>query len=249
MIRVLIINFLLLFPNVYKKYQEGLFESLRRFFMPFYEIEYKYLYLIVESTQKTISMALDIGANVGQSSYAFRRIFPHAELHAFEPNPGIFQTLVRNLRNCEINLHNVGLGKQKKIGYIYIPEYKNVLFTGLAACNRIQAEKHVQKLNLTKFHSSSFVTHQQNVFIETGDFFEFRPDLIKIDVEGFEIEVLQGLTRTIEAFKPLILVECSDTHVEVNELLSKYSYRNFEFSRKDKVWLPSKRSNPMQLFI
>jgi FkbM family methyltransferase len=248
-IRILIINFLLLFPGFYKKYQEGLFEFLRRFFMPFYEIEYKNLLLITESTQRTISLALDVGANVGQSSYAFRRIFPHAELHAFEPNPEIFQRLVKNLRNHQINLHNVGLGERKNIGHIYIPEYRNVLFTGLAACNRIQAEKHVQKLKLFRFHSSNFVTLQQNVFIETGDFFNLRPDLIKIDVEGFEIEVLQGLTRTIEAFKPLILVECSDTHDEVSELLSKWSYRNFEFSKKEKAWLPSKRSNPMQLFI
>ena len=93
------------------------------------------------------------------------------------------------------------------------------------------------------------MTLQKSVVIETGDFFELRPDLIKIDVEGFEIEVLQGLSHTIESFKPLILVECSETHYEVNELLSKYSYRNFEFSRKDKAWAPSKRSNPMQLFI
>ena len=131
---------------------------------------------------------------------------------------------------------------KKNVGCIYIPEYRNVLFTGLAACDRTQAQIHVQKLKLFKFHSSNFVALQQNVFIETGDFFDLRPDLIKIDVEGFEIEVLQGLTRTI-------LVECSDTHDEVSDLLSKYSYRNFEFSRKDKAWLPSKRSNPMQLFI
>ena len=249
MIRILIINFLLFFPSFYKKYQEGLFESLRRFFSPFYEIEYKHLFLITESTQRTIRLALDVGANVGQSSYAFRRIFPHAELHAFEPNPKIFHTLVKNLKNSQINLHNVGLGKKKNTGYIYIPEYRNVLFTGLAACDRIQAEKHVQKLNLFKFHSSNFVTLQQSVLIETGDFFELRPDLIKIDVEGFEIEVLQGLTRTIESLKPLILVECSETHDEVSKFLSKYSYRNFEFSRKDKAWIPSKRSNPMQLYI
>lgn len=249
MIRILIINFLLLFPGFYRKYQEGLFESLRRFFMPSYEIEYKYLFLIIEPRQRTIRLALDIGANVGQSSYAFRRIFPHAELHAFEPNPVIFQTLVKNLRNYQIELHNVGLGQQKSIGHIYIPEYRNILFTGLASCNRVQAEKHMQKLNMFKSHSSNFATLQQNIFIESGDFFELRPDLIKIDVEGFEVEVLQGLTRTIEAFKPLILVECSDTHDQVSELLSKYSYQNLEFSRKDKAWLPSKRRNPMQLFV
>lgn len=249
MIRILIINFLLLFPGFYKKYQEGLFESLRRALMPLYELEYRYLFLVTELTQRTIRLALDIGANVGQSSYAFRKIFPHAELHAFEPNPGIFPTLVRNLRNSQINLHNVGLGEKKNTGYIYIPEYRKVLFTGLAACDRIQAEKHVQRLKLFKFHSSNFVTLQQSVQIEVGDFFELRPDLIKIDVEGFEIEVLQGLSRTIEEFKPLILVECSETHNDVSELLSKYSYRNYEFSRKEKAWLPSKRINPMQLFI
>jgi FkbM family methyltransferase len=249
MIKILIINFLLFFPSFYKKYQEGLFESLRRSLMPLYEIEYKYLDLITESTKKTIGLALDIGANVGQSSYAFRRIFPNAELHAFEPNPDIFQTLVRNLRNSQINLHNVGLGEQKNTGYIYIPEYRKVLFTGLAACDRIQAEKHVQKLKLFKFHTSNFETIKQSVFIEAGDSFELRADLIKIDVEGFEIEVLQGLNRTIQAFKPIILVECSETHDEVSELLSKYSYRNYEFSRKDKTWIPSKRVNPMQLFI
>lgn len=240
---------MLLFPGFYRKYQEGLFESLRRFFMPSYEIEYKYLFLIIEPRQRTIRLALDIGANVGQSSYAFRRIFPHAELHAFEPNPVIFQTLVKNLRNYQIELHNIGLGQQKSIGYIYIPEYRNILFTGLASCNRVQAEKHMQKLNMFKSHSSNFATLQQNIFIESGDFFELRPDLIKIDVEGFEVQVLQGLTRTIEAFKPLIPVECSDTHDQVSELLSKYSYQNLEFSRKDKVWLPSKRHNPMQLFV
>jgi len=249
MIRILIINFLLLFPSFYTKYQEGLLESLRRFFMPSYEIEYKYLFLIIEPRQRAIGLALDIGANVGQSSYAFRRMFPHAELHAFEPNPVIFQTLVKNLKKYQIELHNVGLGQQKNIGQIYIPEYKNILFTGLASCNRVQAEKHIQKLNVFKFHSSNFGILQQNILIESGDFFELSPDLIKIDVEGFEIEVLQGLTHTIEAFKPLILVECSDTHDQVSELLSKYSYRNLEFSRKDKAWLPSKRRNPMQLFV
>jgi FkbM family methyltransferase len=176
-------------------------------------------------------------------------MFPHAELHAFEPNPIIFQTLVKNLRKCQIELHNVGLGQQKNIRQIYIPEYKNILFTGLASCNQIQAEKHIQKLNVFKFHSSNFGTLQKNILIESGDFFELRPDLIKIDVEGFEIEVLQGLTHTIEACKPLILVECSDTHDQVSEFLSKYSYRNLEFSRKDKAWLPSKRRNPMQLFV
>jgi FkbM family methyltransferase len=76
-------------------------------------------------------LALDIGANVGQSSYAFRRIFPNAELHAFEPNPGIFQTLVRNLRNSQINLHNVGLGEQKILGMSIFQNIEKFYLQGL----------------------------------------------------------------------------------------------------------------------
>ena len=70
-----------------------------------------------------ISTIFDIGANVGKSSYAFRQIFPHAELNAFEPNPGIFQTLVKNLRNSQIHLHNVGLGKQRML---YASTFQNI---------------------------------------------------------------------------------------------------------------------------
>jgi len=91
--------------------------------MPLYEIEYKYSFMITESTQRTIRLAVDIGANVGKSSYAFRQIFPHAELNAFEPNPGIFQTLVKNLRNSQIHLHNVGLGKQRML---YASTFQNI---------------------------------------------------------------------------------------------------------------------------
>ena len=46
--------------------------------------------------------------------------------------------------------------------------------------------------------------------IKTGDSFSFKPDLIKIDVEGVESEVVAGFEETIMKFNPILLVENGD---------------------------------------
>ena len=71
MSRFVVVNFLILFPSIYKKYQTGQFELLRRIFMPNYEVEYKELTKIIEFQSRKIERILDIGANIGQSSYTF----------------------------------------------------------------------------------------------------------------------------------------------------------------------------------
>jgi FkbM family methyltransferase len=51
------------------------------------------------------------------------------------------------------------------------------------------------------------------------------PTLIKIDVEGAEIAVLEGMRRTIDAYRPAIICELHDTHREFVEAMSHHDYR------------------------
>jgi FkbM family methyltransferase len=246
--RFLVINFLLLFPSIYKKYQIGQFESLRRIFMPNYELEYKKLTQIIEFQSRKIERVLDIGANIGQSSYTFRKIFPNAEIHAFEPNPLIFEVLRKNLKKSKIQVYNFGLGQVNSTSKIYIPEYKNVLFTGLGSCSQKQAENYLKR-NIINFNSSKFSIFIQEIMIKTGDSLNFIPDFIKIDVEGFEVGVLRGLMDTIKKHRPIVLVECSNSYYEVNKLFNICSYHNLEYSKAEKSWIPSTGKNLMQIFV
>ena len=113
--------------------------------MPNYELEYKKLTQIIEFQSRKIERVLDIGANIGQSSYTFRKIFPNAEIHAFEPNPLIFEVLRKNLKKSKIQVYNFGLGQVNSASKIYIPEYKSVLFTGLGSCSQKQAENYLKR--------------------------------------------------------------------------------------------------------
>ena len=92
----------------------------------------------------------------------------------------------------------------------------------------------------------------QTVKIETLDDLIMRhgrPHFCKIDVEGFEIGVLQGLIGTIKKHRPIVLVECSNSYYEVNKLFNIYSYHNLEYSKAEKSWIPSTGKNLMQIFV
>jgi FkbM family methyltransferase len=226
----------------------GKFEFLRRILIPNYELEYKKLTQIIESQSRKIERVLDIGANIGQSSYTFRKIFPNAQIHAFEPNPLIFEILRKNLKKSKIQIYNLGLGQANSTGKIYIPEYKKVLFTGLGSCTKEQAENYLKR-NIINFNALKFSIFIQEIEIKTGDSLHFKPDFIKIDVEGFELGVLRGLMDTIKKYRPIVLVECSNSHYEVNKLFNIYSYHNLEYSRAEKSWISSTGKNLMQIFV
>jgi FkbM family methyltransferase len=52
-----------------------------------------------------------------------------------------------------------------------------------------------------------------------------RPDFIKIDVEGLELDVLNGMTQTISEYKPKLLIELhGQSEREIGEFLIFYNY-------------------------
>lgn len=51
------------------------------------------------------------------------------------------------------------------------------------------------------------------------------PSLVKIDVEGAEIAVLEGMRETIERHQPAIVCELHDTHTEFAQLMRGHGYR------------------------
>jgi uncharacterized protein YndB with AHSA1/START domain len=64
--------------------------------------------------------------------------------------------------------------------------------------------------------------------------------LLKVDVEGHELEVLQGASRTIDRERPVILVEVEQRHISVPiatvfRYITDYGYRGF-FWRHGRLW-------------
>lgn len=155
-------------------------------------------------------VAIDIGANVGLYAYRMSAIF--SKVHAFEINDALTADLIAfNPGNVEV-VH-FGLSSQAGEAILYIPVLNGVSLTGwasLAPGNCPDTTEHVTK----------------PVKIQTLDNFDINGvSFIKIDVEGHEVEVLNGGKRTLMENRPIVLVEIKTMNrAAVLEFFSEIDY-------------------------
>jgi FkbM family methyltransferase len=147
------------------------------------------------------SVVLDIGANVGTHSLAFASHF--ASVHAFEPNPALWESFERNMRingRANVEIHKVALADcDKEMPFYSIPKKNFGLGTLSPAQQYDLPPQEVAKVK---------VVHAGRYLETLG----LRPvDAVKIDVQGFEREVIRGLTPVLERDEPIVWVEVAAT--------------------------------------
>ena len=138
----------------------------------------------------------DIGANIGQHSL-FMSL--HADqVHSFEPYSVVSQKLERHSElNAigNIQLHKVGLSNQQEELDFYAPTGRNQGIGSFDAGTVSKGNKNLGKLALVRGDDYLAQNKLQDIA------------LLKIDVEGFEKNVVEGLTDTLEKSRPVIVVE------------------------------------------
>jgi FkbM family methyltransferase len=156
-----------------------------------FDVNEIYLYKSLVSID---SVVLDVGANIGLTSIFFAENTKY--VHSFEPGNSTFTFLASNLKifgNEKYRLHNFGFGSKDKKVELFYP-----------SIDRASA-----------FISRSIVPHsdyvKETVSIKTLDKFCAKDiqnfDFIKLDVEGFELEVLLGARKMIRRIKPVVSME------------------------------------------
>jgi len=179
---------------------------------------------------------IDIGANIGNHSIYFADHFK--EVHAFEPNPTVFRILKINSEyKKNINCYNYGLGENKGKYQLNINQ-ENVGSSFVAVDNKSKDNSQESiSINIDKL---------DNLLANFS-----QADLIKIDVEGFEENVLKGGKNFIKKFQPIILFEQlleSDKEKDLNKvsnllLKEKYELYTFFYPIRNKNFLNRKFNN------
>jgi FkbM family methyltransferase len=136
----------------------------------------------------SLNVLFDIGANVGQTRYWFRYYVPQAKIYCFEPVKSTFEQLVQNSSsdsNCV--LENLALGDKR--------EDKSIrLFEGSMSV--------LNSLNVDLMNTSAGAKVEY-IKVETLDQYcqasnVSKIDLLKIDTEGYDINVLNGAKQMME---------------------------------------------------
>jgi FkbM family methyltransferase len=156
---------------------------------------------------------IDVGANIGQSIASLSVVCGACTTHSFEPNPEVFRRLERFVRHRPASfVYNQALGSQEGVMRLHVPYLGRLCLSQLASLKTPDAAELCRVLRLWHFGNvseSQLSFRTFDVPIKTLDSHGLRPDAIKIDVEGAELEVLQGAVETLRKHKPLLMVEGS----------------------------------------
>lgn len=174
------------------------------FFYNSYEKEQiSYLEKIIK--QKKINFFMDIGANFGIYSLVISKKFPKIKVLSFEPIKESFIKFKKNIQlNKKINnikVYNTGLSSKKE----------NLNMSAVIKNNYVQLGGFgVRKKDEEK--SSDNFYFQKYGFQKGDKFIKFKNKRIafKIDVEGHELAVLNGLKKSLNNNKSILQIEIFD---------------------------------------
>ena len=170
--------------------------ELGEFFLFVYQVVFMNQYHI-ELIPKD-AVVVDAGANMGIFSILVAVKHPDATIYAFEPAPSTFEVLKENTKYYpNIKVFNCGLGEKERMASVIVTH-------GASGANHIGEGG-------------------APIEIKTIDGLNIPANFLKMDVEGYEGNVLTGAAETIKKYRPIIAMSAyhkPDDPTELPKLLN-----------------------------
>lgn len=181
---------------------------------------------------------IDVGANLGYiSAIGASLVRKKGQVHSFEPVPRYFNKLREFAllnKDYNININQYALGEEIGTSNIDINKRligANSLVSGLIDPCYIKETIEIEIKKLDDY----LIERQID-----------KVSLIKIDVEGFELPVLKGLTRFFDKNRnslPPLIIEITPAAYpllghklkDLDEFMSQYNYQTYDFSEKHRI--------------
>lgn len=130
------------------------------------------------------TLTVDVGGNSGYQTYFHSK---HNDVVTYEPVPGLFEVLQDNLKGVDnVTLINKAVGSTNTDLTLHVDTKRLSMTSQIPLVESVEMVVPCVSLDNEKLANVGF---------------------IKIDVEGFELDVLEGATKTINKFRPTMMVE------------------------------------------
>jgi FkbM family methyltransferase len=153
---------------------------------------------VLHSIVSDESHVIDVGANIGFTSIAFSTFCPNGKIAAVEPVPRTFDLLEKNLSaagTTNVARFNFALGA--RAGELKMQGNPDFL-AGSFVADKFSINDNIHFVNTVPVYPLDEAFETMGLA---------RVDAIKVDVEGFELDVFEGARRTLDTFKPLVFME------------------------------------------
>ena len=165
---------------------------------------------------------IDIGANIGNHSVYFGAICKAKKIYSFEPIKDTYGILRRNIElnglESIVEVFNIAIGRDNTFGSVKLYDKLN---TGLSQVSEEEGGD-IEIRSLDSFDISDV-------------------DFIKIDVEGFELNAIQGAKGILISNNPIVFIEIWEenfeaVNTELNEcgyyIIKRFSKSNYFYKKR-----------------
>ena len=133
------------------------------------------------------------------------------KVYCFEPNPNFRECFVKNITESNVELFEVGLSDR-------------------------------QHLAKQGFNSTVLTEGDGGIECKTLDSFGLTDiDFVKIDVDGFEIPLLNGARETLNSNSPVVNIEMKHDRMHIvkesQQILKELGYKFVQRTKSDEIWL------------
>lgn len=163
---------------------------------------------LLNSILKPGHIFFDIGANIGVFTLLAAKRVGSGRVYAFEPSKLHLEKLYVNLKLnnfTNIIVNPFGLSNVSGNRDLYIPAGQGPLRnTGMASFYPVEADS-------KNYVLEKIFTMRLDDYVESNDINKI--DAIKIDVEGAEMDILEGAKITLKRFRPIVMMEVNKIHL------------------------------------
>lgn len=162
---------------------------------------YQTIVIFDKIIDKTNPVIIDVGGNIGQFSLAAKLFSPKSKLITFEPDPNVFEQLTKHLKNLDIRFKNLALSNQQAKLKFYRQEVSLV-----STLEKPSAGEKFEEIKVDCTTGDQALSEYDQI------------DLLKIDVEGHEYAVIEGLLETLQKTAYLLVEISLQRQAEPNNL-------------------------------
>jgi FkbM family methyltransferase len=153
------------------------------------------------------SVFFDVGSNIGAYLYMADKFTNSNNLYGFEPIPELYQKLEKTFD--KVNISQLALSNEELVKQFKIPTIEGVMFMPRATLNTEYLEDGEKDSTFFDVQTKPLDAFMTEVNLS-------RLDLIKIDVEGHETKVIEGAKKSIQQFRPALIIEIEQRHHTTN---------------------------------
>jgi FkbM family methyltransferase len=229
-------------PRAYARARRGYAWLAYRLRIP-HETDFKFF----AALEGIDGLFVDIGANTGQSARSLRIYNRSLEILSFEPNRLLEPELAftKRLLGAGLDYRILGLGNEPGRIMLSVPILGRTPQTAWATVDRESLE--TNRTQVANWLGGHFDIVDLPIDVVRFDSLDLHPTVAKIDVEGFEWDVLKGMDETLRRDEPLLMVEHNEGADEIIGWLVDRGYTIYLYdaaaNRLRRTDLPRKTTN------